>query len=180
MVSAKCLNPELINLEFWRKIPGKFKGIRFYEDKKSKIREVKKRLNACLLFQSYHSFSLYLYFQLACIKSNGAAKAKSAPSGKSKSGQQQQQQQQEEQNEEPPKSAGVKKLTKRAKGKKKSNVQHPCPPKKKKKPVLTGETVEEEPPLDGEEECSEEPESGIQSTYGESIYEDFDNNSQLF
>lgn len=41
MVTAKSLNPELINLDFWRKIPNKFKGIRFYEDRKSKIREVR-------------------------------------------------------------------------------------------------------------------------------------------
>ena len=40
MVAAKCLNPELINLDFWRRIPGKFKGIRLYEDRKTKIREV--------------------------------------------------------------------------------------------------------------------------------------------
>ena len=40
MVAAKCLNPELINLDFWRKIPNKFKEIRFYEDRKNKIREV--------------------------------------------------------------------------------------------------------------------------------------------
>ena len=40
MVAAKCLNPEFINLDFWRRIPSKFKGIRYYEDKKTKYREV--------------------------------------------------------------------------------------------------------------------------------------------
>lgn len=40
MVSAKCLNPEFVNLDFWRKMPNKFKGIRLYEDTKRKIREV--------------------------------------------------------------------------------------------------------------------------------------------
>ena len=40
MVSAKCLNPELINLDFWRRIPNKFRGIRFYEDRKTKFKEV--------------------------------------------------------------------------------------------------------------------------------------------
>ncbi len=40
MVAAKCLSPELVNLDFWRRIPNKFKGIRYYEDKKTKIREV--------------------------------------------------------------------------------------------------------------------------------------------
>ena len=40
MVAAKCLNPELINLNFWRRVPAKFKGIRIYEEKKTKIREV--------------------------------------------------------------------------------------------------------------------------------------------
>lgn len=40
MVASKCLNPDLINLDFWRKIPNKFKGIRYYEDSKRKVREV--------------------------------------------------------------------------------------------------------------------------------------------
>ena len=40
MVAAKCLNPEFVNLDFWRKMPIKFKGIRYYEDKKTKTREV--------------------------------------------------------------------------------------------------------------------------------------------
>lgn len=40
MVAAKCLNPEFINLDFWRRIPNKFRGIRYYEDKKTKTREV--------------------------------------------------------------------------------------------------------------------------------------------
>ena len=40
MVAAKCLNPSFINLDFWRRIPGKFQGIRLYEDKKSKMKEV--------------------------------------------------------------------------------------------------------------------------------------------
>lgn len=44
MVSAKCINPELVNLEFWRKIPNKFRGIRFYENNKTKTREVVKFL----------------------------------------------------------------------------------------------------------------------------------------
>ena len=42
MVSAKCLNPDLINLDFWRRIPNKFRGIRFYEDRKNKFKEVLK------------------------------------------------------------------------------------------------------------------------------------------
>lgn len=40
MVAAKCLNPTFVNLDFWRRIPGKFRGIRLYEDKKTKIKEV--------------------------------------------------------------------------------------------------------------------------------------------
>lgn len=40
MVAAKCLTPDLVNLDFWRRIPSKFKGIRLYEEKKNKIREV--------------------------------------------------------------------------------------------------------------------------------------------
>ena len=40
MVSAKCLNPTFVNLDFWRRIPSKFRGIRNYEDKKTKIKEV--------------------------------------------------------------------------------------------------------------------------------------------
>lgn len=40
MVSAKCLNPDLINLDFWRRMPNKFKGIRYYEDTKKKHKEV--------------------------------------------------------------------------------------------------------------------------------------------
>lgn len=40
MVSSKCLAPDLISLDFWRSMPNKFKGIRNYEDRKSKIREV--------------------------------------------------------------------------------------------------------------------------------------------
>lgn len=40
MVSSKCINPELINLDFWRRIPNKFRGIRFYETNKTKNREV--------------------------------------------------------------------------------------------------------------------------------------------
>lgn len=40
MVATKCLSPDLVNLDFWRRIPSKFKGIRNYEEKKMKIREV--------------------------------------------------------------------------------------------------------------------------------------------
>ena len=40
MVAAKSLNPEFINLDFWRQIPNKFRGIRLYEATKNKIREV--------------------------------------------------------------------------------------------------------------------------------------------
>ena len=36
MVAAKCLNPEFINLDFWRRIPNKFRGIRLYEATKTK------------------------------------------------------------------------------------------------------------------------------------------------
>lgn len=44
MVAAKCLTPDLVNLDFWRRIPSKFKGIRLYEEKKTKIREVVSRM----------------------------------------------------------------------------------------------------------------------------------------
>ena len=45
MVASKCLKPEMINLDFWRRMPSKFKGIRYYEDVKKKNREV-----CCCLF----------------------------------------------------------------------------------------------------------------------------------
>ena len=56
----------------------------------------------------------------------------------------------------------VKKFTKKTKGKKKSSADVSIPEKKSKK-NLAGETVEDH-----------EYEYGAESTYGESIYEDFD------
>lgn len=40
MVAAKRLNASFVNLDFWRRIPGKFKGIRLYEDTKKKMKQV--------------------------------------------------------------------------------------------------------------------------------------------
>ena len=64
MVSAKCLNPELISLEFWRKIPNKFKGIRFYEDRKKTFREVFNSIiiNEKFTFRNPNYISLLFFY----------------------------------------------------------------------------------------------------------------------
>lgn len=129
MVSAKCLNPELINLDFWRRIPNKFRGIRFYEDRKTKIQ------------------------QLADAKQPVSKK------GKTKN------------------DIVVKKISKKASRKRRSSPEKEHQTKKKK--PISGEIIEEE---EGEGEEGEQLEEDLeqedicnQSTYGESIYEDFDN-----
>lgn len=60
MVAAKCLSPELINLDFWRRIPNKFKGIRYYEDSKKKNREVNSFF--FILSYVYVTFTLIFFF----------------------------------------------------------------------------------------------------------------------
>ena len=79
---------------------------------------------------------------------------------------------------------------KRGKAKRRNSAHQLAPqPRKRNKSALTGETVDEEEEVptaaaaarveeqeeeDDNEELMEE-ENGLQSTYGESIYEDFDN-----
>ena len=97
MVSAKCLNPNFINLDFWRRIPAKFKGIRLYEDKKSKIKEVifsfQYIISLFILISLKNIFQLFFFFNLNSLRKsnrlllnqNGRSSSSSSSSRRSSS-----------------------------------------------------------------------------------------------
>ena len=157
MVAAKCLNPSFISLDFWRRIPSKFQGIRLYEDKKTKIKEV----ILYTIFSLKKNIYIYLsfsYVQLAEIRSASCQKK-----------QQQQLQQQlrsdlgspNQQNQQETPNHSTETGRKRKPKTKKKNECQEIPTKKKKD---EGETIEEQ--ID-----EFDP---LLSNLGESIYKDFD------
>lgn len=160
MVAAKCLNPEFVNLDFWRRMPGKFKGIRLYEDRKSKIREVIQLHQLNLI-----NINFFFNFQLTGIKTKSADNVPPSTTGNLSALDQDQQQLQptqqlREQPTKQPTTLVTKKANRKGKGRKKNDANE-IDAKKQKKEI--GESIEEE--LD---------DSGIYSNVGESVYEDFD------
>lgn len=144
MVSAKCLNPEMINLDFWRRMPNKFRGIRFYENTKNKNKDVPTNLPE--RGNDNNQQPEQPLPEETSAQQLPAAQAQAPPAATDQG-------------------ANCKKMTKKGKPRKKSSAPPVSPAKKKKKKNPPGgETVEEE--------CEDD---NVFSTYGESIYEDFDN-----